>query len=365
MHFLGRAHPAKKYTRQVHAQIGPSPKAHFKLFKPNSQQRVGPIGRQRVGRAAEGGAAETAPRDVRAEHAAMRGKKSVKWSTPLACSSVESHPDLLSVPTFVLFVQKDELAMSRAEVRKEDRLMARDEFESWLSNQTAPRAPAPKKQMQNEESLAPVDDKERTAVAVRTQAQTNKMGGPGAKITRPSSDGFRPRAGGVRPLAPANAASRAWNSQRGARPPNAVDAPSPPRSRATTMADTLDPANRAGTDPSGALSGNSPGPRNTRKSPTPRGTPRNGAGGRSSGKSPTPRAGKSPTPRPRSIGGGPAAQGGQNRPPPTPPARGQTPPRRPPSARKPSPGNRPSARAQSPAVGSARARQQRVDPAAS
>ena len=120
-----------------------------------------------------------------------RKRKSIKWSAPLVASEVDAHPDLLSIPTFVLFVQKDELQMSRAEVRKEDRLEAQKEFEAWLSHQTAPRQAPPKKQMQNEESLAPVDDKERSAVAVRTHVQN---GGPRG-ISRPSSDGFRPRAG--------------------------------------------------------------------------------------------------------------------------------------------------------------------------
>ena len=125
----------------------------------------------------------------------MPKKKSVRWTAPLVVSEVDAHPDLLSIPTFVLFVQKDELQMSRAEVRKEDRLEAQKEFERWLSDQTAPRATPPKKQLQNEESLAPVDDKERSAVAVRTQPQ-----GPRG-ISRPSSDGFRPRAG-ARPTGP-------------------------------------------------------------------------------------------------------------------------------------------------------------------
>ena len=127
-----------------------------------------------------------------------RKKKNIKWSAPLVASEVDAHPELLSIPTFVLFVQKDELQMSRAEVRKEDRLEAQKEFEQWLSHQTAPRQAPPKKQMQNEESLAPVDDKERSAVAVRTNVQN---GGPRG-ISRPSSDGFRPRAG-QRPGGPA------------------------------------------------------------------------------------------------------------------------------------------------------------------
>merc|ERR1719231_880990 len=98
----------------------------------------------------------------------MGRKKSLKFSNPLVISEVDAHPDLLAIPTFVLFVQKDELQMSRAEVRKEDRLEAQKEFEAWLSHQTAPRQAPPKKQMQNEESLAPVDDKERSAVAVHS-----------------------------------------------------------------------------------------------------------------------------------------------------------------------------------------------------
>ena len=80
----------------------------------------------------------------------MPGKrKNVGWHTEIVLSEVAAHPDLLSIPTFVLFVQKDELQMSRAEVRKEDRLEAQREFERWLSDQTAPRQAPPKKQMQN------------------------------------------------------------------------------------------------------------------------------------------------------------------------------------------------------------------------
>jgi hypothetical protein len=97
----------------------------------------------------------------------MAKRKRLGWKEPLIASQVDAHPDLLSIPTFVLFVQKDELQMSRVEVRKEDRLEAQKEFEMWLEKQTAPRQAPPKKQMQNEESLAPVDDKERSAVAVR------------------------------------------------------------------------------------------------------------------------------------------------------------------------------------------------------
>ena len=41
-------------------------------------------------------------------------RKSVVWNKELVISEVEAHPDLLTVPTFILFVQKDELAMSRA-----------------------------------------------------------------------------------------------------------------------------------------------------------------------------------------------------------------------------------------------------------
>ena len=111
------------------------------------------------------------PGSARGSSGRMPKKKSVRWTAPLVVSEVDAHPDLLSIPTFVLFVQKDELQMSRAEVRKEDRLEAQKEFERWLSDQTAPRATPPKKQLQNEESLAPVDDKERSAVAVRTQPQ--------------------------------------------------------------------------------------------------------------------------------------------------------------------------------------------------
>lgn len=252
---------------------------------------------------------------------AMRGAggrppKNVKWTSDLVSSEVEAHPDLLTVPTFILFVQKDELAMSRAEVRKLERRESQKEFEDWLYHQTQPRAPTVKKQGMNEESQAPVDDKERSAVAVRKpQAPPGKQGA-GQRITRPSSDGFRV---GQRPMGPAPQ-MRAWNSQRGARPPTAVDAASPPRSRAMTMADTLsDPANQTGsnTTPTSQTQSRSP----SRKTPTPRGTPRNGTPPpRNNGrpKTPTPRAGKSPTPRPRA----------QMRPP-------QTPPKRPPSARKP------------------------------
>merc|ERR1719331_2054194 len=100
-----------------------------------------------------------------------KASRRLKWNSELVLSEVEAHPDLLAIPTFVLFVQKDELQMSRAEVRKEDRLEAQKEFEAWLSHQTAPRQAPPKNQMQNEESLAPVDDKERSAVAVRTHVQ--------------------------------------------------------------------------------------------------------------------------------------------------------------------------------------------------
>ena len=38
----------------------------------------------------------------------MPGKrKTVGWHTEIVLSKVAAHPDLLSVPTFVLFVQKD------------------------------------------------------------------------------------------------------------------------------------------------------------------------------------------------------------------------------------------------------------------
>ena len=216
----------------------------------------------------------------------MKGKR-LKFSAPLIISEVDAHPDLLSIPTFVLFVQKDELQMSRAEVRKEDRLEAQKEFEQWLSHQTAPRQAPPKKQMQNEESLVAVDDKERSAVAVRTNVQ---QGGPRG-ISRPSSDGFRPRAGGAgRPGGPpvgGAAPARAWNSQRG--PQRPIDPASPPRSRAMTMADSVAAAaaaNHVEDAPSAGL----PGPAGrspTRKSPT----PRPGVNGRP--KTPTPRPGSS------------------------------------------------------------------------
>jgi len=183
--------------------------------------------------------------------------------------------------------------MSRAEVRKEDRLEAQKEFEQWLSEQTAPRQAPPKKQMQNEESLAPVDDKERSAVAVRTHVQN---GGPRG-ISRPSSDGFRPRAGQRNRPLDSVPQQRAWNSQRGPqRPVTAAEVASPPRSRATTMADSLNPnyADPA-VSPPGSASGGSSAP----------------VGGRSpTRKSPTPRPGassihgrpKTPTPRPGSNG---------------------------------------------------------------
>ena len=202
----------------------------------------------------------------------------------MVVSEVDAHPDLLSIPTFVLFVQKDELQMSRAEVRKEDRLEAQKEFERWLSDQTAPRQAPPKKQMQNEESLAPVDDKERSAVAVRAQSQN---GGPKG-ISRPSSDGFRPRAG-TRPNGPQGVPQpRAWNSQRGPQREKTAETNSPPRQRATTMADSLNPANYADSSPAqgggGSGGGNGPPGRSpTRKTPT----PRPGANGRP--KTPTPR----------------------------------------------------------------------------
>ena len=70
-------------------------------------------------------------------------KRRVEWKAPLVASSVEAHPDLLTIPTFVLFVQKDELAMSRADAHKEERKASRQEFEEWLIKQTEPRAPAP------------------------------------------------------------------------------------------------------------------------------------------------------------------------------------------------------------------------------
>lgn len=212
----------------------------------------------------------------------MPKKKNVKWTEPLAISHVEAHPDLLSIPTFVLFVQKDELQMSRAEVRKEDRVEAQKDFERWLSDQTAPRAAPPKKQAQNEESLAPVDDKERSAVNVRTQVQN---GGPRG-ISRPSSDGFRPRAG-QRPSGPHGAVQpKAWNSQRGPQRAATVADNSPPRQRAMTMADSLNPANYAddgSPTAGGPVAGRSP----TRKTPT----PRPGVNGRP--KTPTPRPGSS------------------------------------------------------------------------
>jgi hypothetical protein len=219
-----------------------------------------------------------------ATQAPNRKKHNVEWTSSLVVSEVEAHPDLLSIPTFVLFVQKDELQMSRAEVRKEDRLEAQKEFEKWLSDQTAPRQAPPKKQMQNEESLAPVDDKERSAVAVRAQSQN---GGPKG-ISRPSSDGFRPRAG-ARPNGPQGVPQpRAWNSQRGPQREKNTDTTSPPRQRATTMADSLNPANYADTPASpfaqGGSSSSGPAGRSpTRKTPT----PRPGANGRP--KTPTPR----------------------------------------------------------------------------
>lgn len=271
----------------------------------------------------------------------LRGNRRVKFADPLAASSVAAHPDLLSVPTFVLFVQPDELAMARAEARKEERKEAQRDFESWLVSQTAPRAPQQKKQMMSEETSAPVDDKERGAVAARMPGGgPNKPGGK--QITRPSSDGFRV-GGGPRPMGPAPQA-RAWNSQRGPRVIEAAGSP-PPRSRAMTIADTLsDPAHHATSNPTAAASGPNGhangaldrGRSPTRKTPTPRGTPRNGTGPpRGAGingrpKTPTPRAGgKSPTPRPRTQtptkAPSPHAHGG----------RFATPPKRPPSARKP------------------------------
>ena len=45
----------------------------------------------------------------------MRRKKNLKWNTSLVVSAVDAHPDLLSIPTFVLFVQKDELLDSHAD----------------------------------------------------------------------------------------------------------------------------------------------------------------------------------------------------------------------------------------------------------
>ena len=213
----------------------------------------------------------------------MPPKRRLAWTEPLIASEVEAHPELLSIPTFVLFVQKDELQMSRAEVRKEDRLEAQKEFEMWLEKQTAPRQAPPKKQMQNEESLAPVDDKERSAVAVRTAAVAAAAGGPRG-ISRPSSDGFRPRAGQAigQPRYP-QAQTRPYNSQRGVRA-NAQEVASPPRSRATTMADTI--AANSMPDPNYVKDGPgvSPATRSpTRKTPT----PRPGANGRP--KTPTPR----------------------------------------------------------------------------
>jgi len=254
-------------------------------------------------------------------------RKSVVWNKELVISEVEAHPDLLTVPTFILFVQKDELAMSRAEVRKLERQDAQKEFEDWLYQQTQPRAPSAKKQGMNEESVAPVDDKERSAVAVRKPPAPGMPGkqGAGQRISRPSSDGFRV---GQRPLGPPPQA-RAWNSQRGVRQPQ-VDAASPPRSRAMTMADTIvsDPVNPAAPGPPNTTQSRSP----SRKTPTPRGTPRNGTPPpRSNGrpKTPTPR-GKSPTPRPRAQTPTRPPSGGS-----TPGRPPQTPPKRPPSARKP------------------------------
>mmetsp|Transcript_27309 Transcript_27309/g.69500 ORF Transcript_27309/g.69500 Transcript_27309/m.69500 type:complete len:297 (-) Transcript_27309:518-1408(-) len=206
-------------------------------------------------------------------------RKTLEWTTPLIASEVDAHPELLSIPTFVLFVQKDELQMSRAEVRKEDRLEAQKEFEMWLEKQTAPRQAPPKKQMQNEESLAPVDDKERSAVAVRTAAVAAAAGGPRG-ISRPSSDGFRPRGG--QPLGQSRfsqAQVRPYNSQRGVRPMTQETA-SPPRSRATTMADTI----AANSMPDPGYVKDAPAARSpTRKTPT----PRPGSNGRP--KTPTPR----------------------------------------------------------------------------
>ena len=224
------------------------------------------------------------------------GKKpgrSVAWTAPLVASEVEAHPELLSIPTFVLFVQKDELQMSRAEVRKEDRLEAQKEFEAWLAHQTAPRQAPPKKQMQNEESLAPVDDKERSAVAVRTAAVAAAAGGPRG-ISRPSSDGFRPARGGQQmPRYPQAVPARAWNSQRGVRA-TAAEAASPPRSRATTMADTI----AANSMPDPGYVKDTPAARSpTRKTPT----PRPGSNGRP----------KTPTPRPSN------SQANRNRRPPS------------------------------------------------
>lgn len=259
-----------------------------------------------------------------ASSASGGAKKTVEWTKELVLSEVDAHPDLLTVPTFILFVQKDELAMSRAEVRKLERRESQKEFEDWLYQQTQPRAPSAKKQGMNEESIAPVDDKERSAVAVRNPNMMGKGQGAGQQIKRPSSDGFRV---GQRPLGPVPQ-SRAWNSQRGVRPPAAVDAASPPRSRAMTMADTLaDPTNQ-GPVPNAPTQSRSP----SRKTPTPRGTPRNGTPPpRNNGrpKTPTPRNGKSPTPRPRvQTPTRPPSASGSMRPP-------QTPPKRPPSARKP------------------------------
>lgn len=190
--------------------------------------------------------------------------------------------------------------MSRAEVRKEDRLEAQKEFEMWLEKQTAPRQAPPKKQMQNEESLAPVDDKERSAVAVRTAAVAAAAGGPRG-ISRPSSDGFRPRAGqAIGPTRYPQAQARPYNSQRGVRA--MPEAASPPRSRATTMADTI----AANSLPDPGYVKDTPAARSpTRKTPT----PRPGSNGRP----------KTPTPRPSNNS---AAR------------------RRPPSARKENGGNR-------------------------
>jgi hypothetical protein len=270
-------------------------------------------------------------------------------------SSVEAHPELLTVPTFVLFVQKDELAMSRAEIRKENRRESQKEFEDWLYQQTAPRQPQPKKQMQNEESLTPVDDKEHRAVAVRAGGVQGAQiaGVNGQKISRPTSDGFRPRGrSNDRTFAPTPQA-RSWNSQRGpARASPATDVSPPVRSRATTMADTLAMANAAMADPA-QVTQNAAAPHargQTRKTPT----PRPGVNGRP--KTPTPRAGKSPTPRRQSVG----------TPPRRPPSARGTPRKESPSARKvmtPKSGN--SHRASSPGIGSSRQRplQQRIDPA--
>ena len=77
-----------------------------------------------------------------ASSASGGAKKTVEWTKELVLSEVDAHPDLLTVPTFILFVQKDELAMSRAEVRKLERRESQKEFEDWLYQQTQPRAPA-------------------------------------------------------------------------------------------------------------------------------------------------------------------------------------------------------------------------------